>query len=544
MTGRELVLTAMERKPVERVPWVPFCGVHSARLIGATATDFLQDANLIVSGQSKAVELYHPDGLPVVFDLQIEAEILGCELRWSDENPPAVVSHPLESSLPAWSDLRLPAAGEGRLGLIMDATHQLRDQHPDLALYGLVTGPFTLALHLRGSQIFTDMYDTPGDVQALIGFCSEVACRMADFYMDAGCDIIAMVDPMTSQIGPQQFRQFCAAPSKRIFDHVREKGRKSSFFVCGHAQANIEAMCDTRCDNISIDENIPLDYVKEICTEKGVSFGGNLQLTVVMLTGNEDDNRRNALSCLDIGGNEGFILAPGCDIPFATPAKNIQAIAEVVHDPYKRQIARQLLQQEQIQRALFDMSEYGAGDHVTVDIITLDSEACAPCQYMVESVKQVAPQFEGIVVWREHKIKNPDSIDFMSSLMVHNIPTICIDGQITFVSTIPPRERLIAAIQQRINEKLKVRLQKQIKLIRVFGSGDNPETAAVRENVKTAIKELGVDIAYQEIEQPEDFARFGITATPAVATAKQYIKSVGKVPPVIVIKEWLKQLEE
>ncbi len=27
---------------------------------------------------------------------QVEAEILGCELNWSKDNPPAVISHPLE----------------------------------------------------------------------------------------------------------------------------------------------------------------------------------------------------------------------------------------------------------------------------------------------------------------------------------------------------------------------------------------------------------------------------------------------------------------
>ena len=38
--------------------------------------------------------------------------------------------------------------------------------------------------------------------------------------------------------------------------------------------------------------------------------------------------------------------------------------------------------------------DYGKADKVIVDIITLDSESCAPCQYMVEAVKNVAPEFE------------------------------------------------------------------------------------------------------------------------------------------------------
>ena len=57
------------------------------------------------------------------------------------------------------------------------------------------------------------------------------------------------------------------------------------------------------------------------------------------------------------------------------------------------------------------------------------------------------------VEWREHAIKKMDAVTFMSSLMVKNIPTICIDGQIKFVSQIPPQAELIKAIQERINEK-------------------------------------------------------------------------------------------
>lgn len=544
MTGRELVLQALAGQTTERIPWVPFCGVHSASLIGQDAASFLRSADLIVAGQRKAIELYRPDGIPVVFDLQIEAEVLGCALTWAAENPPAVTTHPLETGEHTLAELRIPQPGDGRIPVTLEATRRLRQEFPQLALYGLVTGPFTLALHLLGARIFTDMFDQPAAVHDLLRFCSRVSQAMAGYYAEAGCDVIAMVDPMTSQVGPEQFREFCLEPARGVFDRVRALGRKGSFFVCGHAQQNIEVMCESHCDNISIDENIPLDYVRDIARGRGLSFGGNLQLTVVMLMGSENDNRRNALHCMDIGGTTGFVLAPGCDIPFATPPANIQAIAELVHDPYKREVARQMVEQDtRTGEPPLDMSEYGGGDRVIVDVITLDSEACAPCQYMVESVKQIAPQFEGIVVWREHKIKHAQGVALMTSLMVHNIPTICIDGQITFVSRIPPREALVEAIQKRINEKLRGRLKRHRRVIRVFGP-PTPECLQVRANVRRALQELGADVDYQEIEDEARCAEHGIVITPAVSIARQWVKAVGDVPPVVVIKEWLKQLQD
>jgi uroporphyrinogen decarboxylase len=57
-------------------------------------------------------------------------------------------------------------------------------------------------------------------------------------------------------------------------------------------------MCYCRPDNVSIDENIPLDFVKEIALSKKISFGGNLKLTVVLLMGDTDDAKEDALAVL------------------------------------------------------------------------------------------------------------------------------------------------------------------------------------------------------------------------------------------------------
>ena len=172
--------------------------------------------------------------------------------------------------------------------------------------------------------------------------------------------------------------------------------------------------------------------------------------------GTQEDCKTHAMECMELGGRNGFILAPGCDLPFDTPPENLEAITHLINDPYQQDVIKALEKKEE-KVILPNMSDYGRSDKVMIDIITLDSESCAPCQYMVEAVKHVTPEFEGIVEWREHAIKDIESVTFMSALMVKNLPTICIDGKITFVSRIPPKEELIAAIQKRILEKIHFR---------------------------------------------------------------------------------------
>jgi MtaA/CmuA family methyltransferase len=544
MTGKELIRAAIAGEKVERIPWVPFTGVHAGSLIGKNATEFLQDTDAIVAGLNEAVKRYRPDGIPVVFDLQIEAEILGCTLNWSDDNPPAVTSHPLADGEVTLDQLSLPLATDGRLPIALEATRRIRAAHPDLAVYGLITGPFTLALHLLGTDIFMGMFDDPEYINKVLDFCAEIANALSEYYVEAGCDVIAVVDPMTSQIGPDQFKEFCTAPSIKVFDKIRELGALSSFFVCGHAQNNIDVMTDCHCDNISIDENIPLDFVREICIKKGVSFGGNMKLTSVMLLGTPDDNKVDAMECMELGGMEGFILAPGCDMPYATPPENVEAVADVIHDIYQQDIARELATQKSVTCNLLDMSEYGQGDKVIIDIITLDSEGCAPCQYMVEAVKAVAPEFGDLIEWHEHKIKQPESITLMSSLFVKNIPTICIDGKIRFVSRIPPREELLKAIQDRIKEKFALKINYNRGKILLLGQPEEAGYSELKENIELALKELGSDVSFDTVSELDEIHKYGVFKTPAVLTEKFTVKSTGKIAEKNIVKEWIKALRE
>jgi uroporphyrinogen decarboxylase len=243
-----------------------------------------------------------------------------------------------------------------------------------------------------------------------------------------------------------------------------------------------------------------------------------------------------------VGGKRGFILAPGCDLPYATPPANLEAVGKLVRDPYQQDVIRTLADQGPPSDIL-DMSEYGQTNKVIVDVITLDSESCAPCQYMVESVKAIAPEFEGIVEWREHRIKYRESLVFMTSLMVRNIPTIVIDGKITFVSRIPARDELIAAIQKRIYEKLRSKIQRRRGTLFILGGSDE-DCNAIQENIERAIMELGADVEVRRVAEEDAILRFGVAPiqTPAVVMARYQLKSSRTIPEVNVIKEWIKQI--
>jgi uroporphyrinogen decarboxylase len=439
MTGRELVLAALQRQATPRVPWVPFTGVHIGSLRGVTAQELLQSASLLVACGEEANERYQPDGQPVIFDLQVEAEILGCKLQWAKDAPPAVVSHPLAAGYDGLMDLPKPRPKDGRLPVILDAMRALKQRiGHDTALYGLVVGPFTLALHLRGTNLFLDMFDQPEAVKELMYFCRQVTEVMADHYIDAGMDVIAVVDPMISQISAEHFQQFVSGDATHIFDFIRGKNAYSSFFVCGNATPVLEVMAQCGPDGLSVDENVDMVFAKEIADRHDISYGGNIPLTTVMLHGDQADNMQAALKLIDSCSGPGFILSPGCDMPFNVRPGNVSAITLAVFDPEKARVFVQTHQRPaDLAETQVKLPDYDHLPRPLIEVITLDSATCPPCKYMVDATRQVAKLFPGKVDWVEYKITEKENVVRMQRLGVTNIPTIVINGNPTFVSCIP-----------------------------------------------------------------------------------------------------------
>lgn len=447
MNGKERVFAAFNHQQPDRVPWVPFAGVHAGRLKGHSASEVLQDGDKLYESLLAVNELYCPDGQPVVFDLQIEAEILGCELLWSDETPPSVVSHPLAAGDEP-DDLKIPGSQDGRLPMVLETMRRMVSTvGEDTALYGLVTGPFTLASHLRGTEVFMDMMLDPARVTDLMAFCEAVCKRMSEMYIEAGMDVIAVVDPMVSQIGPDHFAQFCDRPLSRVFQHIRQKGALSSAFVCGNATRNIEGLCRTSPDCLSIDENIDILAAKRITDRFNITIAGNIPLTTTMLLGSQMDNMKHVVDRLDEIDTHNFIMSPGCDMPYDTPPENVIGIAEAMRDP---ESAKALL--EGYHSETFDIEvelpDYGRLERPLVEVFTLDSASCAACMYMLNAAERGVDEFQGAVDMVEYKFTSRENIARAVKLGVSKLPAIYINGELRFSSIIPSNDELVAAIAE------------------------------------------------------------------------------------------------
>jgi len=452
MNGKERIFAAFCHENVDAVPWVPLAGVHAGKLKGYDARQVLSDGDKLLASLLEVNRVYDPDGQPVLFDLQMEAEILGCELMWAEKAPPSVVTYPLLACMEI--PKKLPEKNDGRLPFILDTMRVMNERVGHrTALYGLITGPFTLASHLRGTEIFMDMFDHEDYLIELLTYCTEVGRRMSELYIAAGMHVIAVVDPLVSQISPKHFQQFLTPLFCDLFAFIRQAGAFSSFFVCGDATKNIEAMCNTEPDGIAIDENINLADAKKITDKHNITIEGNIPLTSHMLLGSQQDNMKFVLDLIEtVSPNGGvpvnLIVSPGCDMPYDIPVENVIGTMQAIREPGTARAMLANYHAQEFDLASIQLPDYENLHKPLIEVFTLDSSTCPACGYMKLAAERAVKECGDKVEMVEYKITTPENIARMKKLGVQNLPSILINGQLRFSSLIPSNRELLEAIRE------------------------------------------------------------------------------------------------
>ncbi len=310
--SKELLINAYRGKRTDSAPWVPYSGVHCAFLIGEKADAYLKDPELLAKGVVETAKKYNADGIPLAFDLSVEANSVGCELKWWEDNVPSVSTHPCADKTPEEAGLKLPTKDDGRWPVLFEAAKIAKPQLDELdcVMMGLVTGPLTLASHLAGVRIFTDVYKNKDFAKQVLE-CAGMICEQAvKFYAEMGAEIIAIVDPVASQIRDTTFAEFVTPNCQAAIKAIHDAGLTSSFFICGDCTKVMEEVCKLGTHGFAVDEQLNMNYIRDMALKYGKGFGGNLKLTLALSLGLISP-REDAIVSLAAGGSQGYTFAPG-----------------------------------------------------------------------------------------------------------------------------------------------------------------------------------------------------------------------------------------
>ncbi len=311
----------------DRTPVIPLMGFPGIQLTGVSIKEALFDPQAQINALLALGAETRPDALFTMMDLTVEAQFLGCELKISDNDPPAVAKGLLEDADHVEEIFENKVTG-GRMPLFAEVAAGVKKEL-DIPVGSYVIGPFTLACEIMGiNRVMKATRKNPDMLHQLLSYASRVIMDYIRLLENAGADLICILEPSAMMISPVQFEEF----SGRYCQHIIREGIKqiSILHICGDTSHLIAEMEKTGPDALSLDKQVNFPNAHQSLQHDTVLIG-NVDPVSVVTFGDADSVKHRCRELLDaMQGKENFILSTGCDVPPNAPMDNIKAMIAAV----------------------------------------------------------------------------------------------------------------------------------------------------------------------------------------------------------------------
>ena len=342
-TGKQYMLSALRRKKRDRVPTTVLIGPYCSRLTSYSVKEILTDARKSAEAHLAFHDRFNPDSLIVYNDIYLEAEAVGCELVFPEDN----ISHPKRALLEDKTQLtrlRVPdPQKDGRIPYFIEVCQRVSAQVRETTAMGLGhSGPWNIAMHLRGAEaLLMDTITDPKFVHELMKFATEVVREMGDALIEAGFSpSLGEAAASCSLISPYIYQEFIGPYHKELCSYFRSKKRFMSLHICGKIDPIMEDIIETGIYLLSLDAGSSLQELTQLAGRKLVIMG-NVP-TTHFSSGTRTEMETSIRQCIDTAAaGSGYILASGCEIPFDSTEDRIEHFFE-----YSRQYGREFLEGE------------------------------------------------------------------------------------------------------------------------------------------------------------------------------------------------------
>jgi len=341
VTMRERMLRALACKENDRPPVAGMTTAGTTQMMdyaGAAWPEVHTDAVKMSKLALAAYPFLGLESARVPYCLSYEAEALGCKVFLGTKNStPMVKSHPYRDNPDA--DLVLPKPSEipklARNGVILEAAKMMKAGAGELPTIVGVTGPFTIAGHLVGTEnLLLWVVTEPEKVHKFVKFAAAYEKEWLKIIDKLGVDLIQMSEPSASwdMLSEEMFREFALPYVKEAFSGM--ENTKKVLHICGNMTEELDNMVATGADGLSIEEKSdPYRSVKVV--NHRAALIGNVGVVRPLLQGTPEQVREAALRSVDAGFD---IISAGCGLSAMIDKANIKAMVDAVKSlpPKKR----------------------------------------------------------------------------------------------------------------------------------------------------------------------------------------------------------------
>lgn len=315
-TGKDHVRAAYKRQFTNRVPSYPILGAYNALQLGYSFREFLTDPDKLAQSQISSFEIYKPDVVVVMADLNMEAEAAGNELVFPEDTICQIKKYVLEDK-GKLAKLNPPdPVRDGRLPYYLEACRKVSGAIKESAVGGVIVGPWAIAVTMRGAErLIMDTVDDPSFVHDLMRFTTDLAKKFGEAVTASGVGLSYSEAPAScSLISPEIYREFIKQYHKEIVDYFKERKTGITYHVCGYIDPIAEDLVETGCSGLSIDALSSLEKMMQAAEGKAVVIGN--VATDLFVRGTAEQMKEDIKRCVDAAADKsGFILASGCEVP-------------------------------------------------------------------------------------------------------------------------------------------------------------------------------------------------------------------------------------
>jgi len=276
-----------------------------------------------------------PDAAFMMMDLSVEANALGLPVRFPVHESSSVEFHPVRSVEDLDQFRFVNILQDARIQSYVKTVEMMKMGLPEKVLTGAyIIGPVTLAgLLCSAEQMAMDSVLAPDRLEALCSFATSVIQDYSRALINAGADLLCILEPTGVILGPEQFERFSAKYVRHIIDNYKYAGVDTIYHICGNSMHLIEAMAASGVAAVSLDSpeaGINMPRAAELAGEDVVVIG-NVNPTAVMKDGTAEDVRKACLKLLEeMRAYPNFLMSTGCDLPPGVPVENMHAFMQTV----------------------------------------------------------------------------------------------------------------------------------------------------------------------------------------------------------------------
>jgi len=327
----ERIMTTINGDKPDQVAVAPELFGITAKLNGKSIHEYVTDGKVIADAQLKAHSEIGNDVVFAFADLSVEAEAIGCKLRYEKDAYPSVDEVALRD-LKDVKDLRLPdPLKDGRMPVVLEACRLMREQLKDSCpIVACVMGPFSLASQLLGIEhLLYQIVDNPEGVQRLLDFTEKVAILYGIELIKAGAHAPVVFDPSASStvIPPEMFVKLEAPRLKRMYEAYKAKGVRMFWLsIAGQTKKILPYFKVAGVNIATIDYMVSLSEAFMI--EQSITYNGNIK-PYLFISASEEEIRHEVNRCFREASNQSrYIVGSGCEVPIEARIENIKALVE------------------------------------------------------------------------------------------------------------------------------------------------------------------------------------------------------------------------